>query len=495
MSAKTKFNPRKLMERAIEVMRQSIAEGRHDGKKLPTVGAVLVKADGTEETAFRGELRDGDHAEFTLLERKNRAIRLDGSRLFATLEPCAPGARNHPKLSCAERIVLARIKEVWVGITDPDPKVDRKGIKYLQDHGVTVHMFDQDLQEVIQEANKEFILQAEERAQQEETSAGVTLSSLENASPSADFGDLSSEALDKYRVSAGITDAIGSETFRRRLLQQGLLQQVGKRLVPAGFGMLLFGKAPRDIMPQAGLLATIHYPNGKEELKDFDDPLVLIPAQLETWLNDKLPNTIDRSRMQRRKSEDLPFELIREATVNALVHRDYDIKGAKCQLSVTADTIVIQSPGGPVEPITLEQLQKFSATMLSRNPVLHYVFARMDLAEERGFGLQALKARAEELGLPLPKYSWEPPYLVLTLYRHAESAAKTLDASVARRLTPEEQGGWSFIAGRLGTTQSEYARHREVTARTAQRHLTHFVELRLVRRVGRGRATKYEVVQ
>lgn len=65
------------MEKAVEVMRQSIAEGRQDAKKIPGVGAVLVKPDGTIETAFRGELRDGDHAEFTLLERKNRANRLD----------------------------------------------------------------------------------------------------------------------------------------------------------------------------------------------------------------------------------------------------------------------------------------------------------------------------------------------------------------------------------------------------------------------------------
>jgi len=104
------------MELAIEAMRQSFNELRADGKASPLVGAVLRKADGTVETACRGELRYGDHAEFTLLERKNRHCKLDGAVLFATLEPCAPGARNHPKLSCAELIVLARIKEVWVGI-------------------------------------------------------------------------------------------------------------------------------------------------------------------------------------------------------------------------------------------------------------------------------------------------------------------------------------------------------------------------------------------
>src|SRR5687768_11203794 len=131
--SKVAFDPRTLMERAIEVMQKSVAELRADGKASPLVGVVLWKPDGTLETACRGELRDGDHAEYTLLERKNRDSKLDGAVLFATLEPCAPGSRRHPKLGCAERIVLARIKEVWIGIEDPDPTVDRKGIKYLQD--------------------------------------------------------------------------------------------------------------------------------------------------------------------------------------------------------------------------------------------------------------------------------------------------------------------------------------------------------------------------
>lgn len=145
MPRKPSYDSRKLMELAIEVMRQSVQEPRKEGKANPKVGAVLWKPDGTVEKACRSELRRGDHAEFTLLERKNLGNRLDGSVLFTTLEPCAPGSRGHPKLSCAKRIVLARIKEVWVGVADPDPTVDRKGIKYLQDEGIAVHMFDRDL--------------------------------------------------------------------------------------------------------------------------------------------------------------------------------------------------------------------------------------------------------------------------------------------------------------------------------------------------------------
>jgi len=493
MTAKPKFDPRKMMEKAIEVMKGSIHETRADKKASPRVGAILLKPDGTLlDTAYRGELREGDHAEFTLLERKNRATKLDGSILFATLEPCAPGARNHPKLSCAERIVNARIKQVWVGIEDPDPKVDRKGIKFLQESGVTVRMFDRDLQEIIQKENEAFFAQALERkaAAKAEENKPITLSSLESSSPLYKLIDFSREVLERYRTLAGVTDPIDSPAFQRRLAQQNLLQQNGDK--PTGFGMLLFGNEPRNVMQQAGLLGTIHYPDGTEEVKDFDGPMVLVPEQAIQWLKDKLPNPVSRSGAQRQDLSGKFYELVRESIVNALVHRDYDIKGAKCQLSVTPDTINIMSPGEPTEPITLAQLQSFNAPMLSRNPALHYVFSRMELAEERGLGLKSMKTRATEIGLPLPKFTWENPYLVLTLYRTVESAAKSLDQAVIAVLSAEEQKGWAFLAGRTVTTQSEYAKHMGITSRTAQRHLTHFIELHLLKRIGSGPSTKYE---
>jgi ATP-dependent DNA helicase RecG len=212
------------------------------------------------------------------------------------------------------------------------------------------------------------------------------------------------------------------------------------------------------------------------------------------WVRDKLPDPIDRTAARRRRVYEATFELMREGIVNALVHRDYSIESAKCQLIVTSDTITVKSPGTPVEPIALAQMQAFNAPMLSRNPVLHYVFARMELAEERGLGLKSMKFGAEKAGLPLPRYAWEEPYLVLTLFRTAESATRTLPQEVLSELAPQEREGWSFVVGRTSVTQREYAEQLGTTARTAQRHLTHFVELGLLRRRGKGPATRYEVV-
>lgn len=496
MATPSKLNPRTLMELAIEEMRKSVREPREDGKASPLVGAALVKPDGSVETAHRGELRHGDHAEFTLLERKNRANKLDGSKLFATLEPCAPGARNHPKLGCAERIVNARISEVWIGIEDPDPTVAGDGIEHLKKHGIQVHMFDLDLQEEIQKANKEFLDQAIERKvladQEQEKTVDVEKSQLEKPVTDADF-HLYDLMLGVYSKMAKLGIEASSEYFRRLMVQQGLFKKVEDRLIATGFGLILFGEYSHAF-PQARMLGTIHYPDGREEVKNFDEPLIMVPVYVINWLRDKLPNPIDRSAAQRTGANDKFYELVREGVVNALVHRDYGILGAKAQLIVTEDIIQIKSPGRPIPPITLEQMRAFNAPMLSRNPILHYVFSQIEMAEERGLGLKSMKLRAQETGLPLPTYEWQDPYLVLTLYRTAAAAAQALGQEVLSQLAPEEQRGWEFISKRNELTQKEYSEELKVTARTAQRHLGRFVELGLIQRLGKGPSTRYSRV-
>jgi ATP-dependent DNA helicase RecG len=498
MTVRKKLDARKLMQLAVDVMNKSVGEPRGDGKASPLVGAVLWKPDGTVETASRCELRAGDHAEYTLLERKNRESRLDEAVLFTTLEPCAPGSRRHPKLGCAERIVLARIKEVWIGIEDPDPTVDRKGIKHLQDNGVKVHLFDRDLQDMIRTMNQDFIEQAEERAaaaREVRVARPVVLSALETGMAPESIRDLDPDALEEYRLAVGVRDALTSEEFRRRLAHQGLLQEKGRTHVPTGFGLLLFGKEPRTHMPQAGLLGTIHYPDGKEETRDFDGPAVGVPAQAIQWIKDKLPNPITRAQAKRGEVNETLFELLREGIVNALVHRDYGIEGAKCQVVAGQDRIVVRSPGLPVDPITMEQLKAFDAPMLSRNPVMHFIFAKMKLAEERGLGLKSMRTRALAAGMPLPSYSYKAPYVILTLFREAEAAIPEGRRDILAQLSTAERAGWNWLVTRDMVTTAEYQEAMAVPNRTAKNHLKKFTQLGLVRMGGAARATRYQVVR
>jgi ATP-dependent DNA helicase RecG len=302
---------RKYMAMAIEVMNKSIQEPRSD-KVSPKVGALLIKPTGEIETAFRGELRQGDHAEFTLLERKNRSVSLDGSVLFATLEPCAPGARKHPKLSCAERIVNARIRKVWIGIEDPDPIVDRKGIKYLIDNGVEVEMFDVDFQEIIREANRQFIKEAEERAKNiKMENPAIVLSQKEKIAPNAIMDDLSFKDIDRFIQMAKLNVAPDSPEFHRIFAQLGLLEENDNQFKPTGLGLLLFGKRPQLQYPNALIRATYKTAGRGEEIYTVEGALVNQANEIIGWYENHIGKQIDRSGAQRKTIFDYPQEVIR----------------------------------------------------------------------------------------------------------------------------------------------------------------------------------------
>ena len=160
---------RDLMLLAIEQARRCDSE---PGRVSPKVGAVVVRKGVVLGQAFRGELSVGEHAEFTLLERKLPNEILAGSTLFTTLEPCT--SRNHPKLPCAERIIERRIGRVVIATLDPNPRIRGRGELRLRDAGIEVTRFDPDLMAVAEEINRDFARQYRPSPRRRRTPAQTT---------------------------------------------------------------------------------------------------------------------------------------------------------------------------------------------------------------------------------------------------------------------------------------------------------------------------------
>ena len=118
------------MQRALELARGALGTTSPN----PTVGAVIVR-DGEIVGEGFTQPPPGDHAEIVALKQAGERAR--GAALYVTLEPCPHFGRTPP---CADAIIEAGIAEVHYSMADPDPLVDGRGRRKLEDAGIAVHV-------------------------------------------------------------------------------------------------------------------------------------------------------------------------------------------------------------------------------------------------------------------------------------------------------------------------------------------------------------------
>ena len=100
----------------------------------PCVGALLVK-DGRVLARGGHRFDGGPHAESVVLSQAGTDAR--GATLYVTLEPCCHVGRQPP---CTEAIQAAGIREVVVGMVDPDPRMSGRGIQHLTQQGIRLRV-------------------------------------------------------------------------------------------------------------------------------------------------------------------------------------------------------------------------------------------------------------------------------------------------------------------------------------------------------------------
>jgi pyrimidine deaminase RibD-like protein len=140
-----------LAKAAVEEARKSKQE---PGKTPLYVGAVASRDGQLIASAHRGELAPGEHAEYTLLERKLADQTLAGATIFASLEPCTK--RGEGKVPCAHRLMERRVSRVVIGTLDPNPDIRGKGILELRQSGIAVEFFPNELVSQLEELNRDF---------------------------------------------------------------------------------------------------------------------------------------------------------------------------------------------------------------------------------------------------------------------------------------------------------------------------------------------------
>jgi len=126
---------------------------------------------------------------------------------------------------------------------------------------------------------------------------------------------------------------------------------------------------------------------------------------------------------KREDRTDYPITAVREAVLNALVHRDYSIhtEGMPIQILIFENRIEIRNPGGIYGRITVDQLGKVQPD--TRNPVLVSELEVLGITENRYSGIPTIRREMRENGLASPEFVDERGSFIVKFYRTVRSAA------------------------------------------------------------------------
>lgn len=122
------MNETKLMQLALSLAKK----GADKTFPNPNVGAVIIKNGKIIGEGYHQFFGD-KHAEINALAQAGDEAK--DATLIVTLEPCSHYGKTPP---CVDAIIKSGIKEVIVGLKDPNPLVNGRGIKILKDAGVKV---------------------------------------------------------------------------------------------------------------------------------------------------------------------------------------------------------------------------------------------------------------------------------------------------------------------------------------------------------------------
>lgn len=179
---------------------------------------------------------------------------------------------------------------------------------------------------------------------------------------------------------------------------------VDGKLIPTFTGMLLIGKKEplRKYVPTAEV--SFQSLNGTELTvnESFYLPVLAAIEKIFAFLEVRNPEQEMEMGLFRISVPAFDKRAIREAIVNAFVHRDYTRLG-RVFVQLSEDGLSISNPGGFIEGVTLENI--LTAIPHGRNQVLADALKRIGLAERSGRGVDRIFEGSLIYGRPLPDYS------------------------------------------------------------------------------------------
>jgi ATP-dependent DNA helicase RecG len=280
---------------------------------------------------------------------------------------------------------------------------------------------------------------------------------------------------------------------KRALADLGFLDDKGNLRLAT---LLAFGKHPQKHNRRFGVevLRFEGSITGKPQLRDraeLEGPLPKLVEAADRRVYEEMRRDAVVRGLVREEVPEFPPVVVREALVNALVHRDYGARGAAVQVRIFDDALEVESPGTLPAYISVENLRE---AQYSRNPKIMDVMQRLRFVEEAGQGIDRMYAEMEDALLSPPEFEERSSSFLVRLRGTSVFAAEDrlwVGRFASLDLSADAKVAIVYARRHGGITNEDLRNLRGLDRDTSRRVLQDLVARGLLQAVGRGRGARY----
>ena len=261
---------------------------------------------------------------------------------------------------------------------------------------------------------------------------------------------------------------------------------------PTKAAVLLFGREPQRFLPSAEVRC-MHF-HGTEIARpvpfyrifkgnlfeQVDEAVDFVLSKLNRSVGTRAHSAQAPVRLE------IPLDVVREAIVNAIVHRDY-ASNAAVQVSVFADRVEVWNPGELPPPLTPEHLRHPHSSIARNHRICEALFLARYI-EKFGTGTLMMIRECRAHALPEPDFVQRAGEIVTTVWRDW----LTEKVLAGLKLNERQRRAIIFVKANRQITNGQYQKLTGATKKTASRDLEELQVQRVFRKIGRtGRGTHY----
>ena len=291
--------------------------------------------------------------------------------------------------------------------------------------------------------------------------------------------DLDKNKLNKFLQLAKITKNLSTEEILTNL---SVAEKLGKIVIINNAGILLFAKEPEKFLRQNFVTCILY--KGKEKVdvidrKDFKQDLLENYEDTFAFLKQHLRLEYEiKGYGPRKEIPEIPYEALREAVINAIIHRDYFDDSFGIFVEIFDDRVEITDRGKLL--FDRKELGKVSAP---RNPIIFDMFHRLNLIEKIGSGINRIKKQTKERGLKV-KFETEDFFRVIFYRSSIEKKGERVGERVGEKLTKNQEKILELINKNSSVSATELSSLIGISSRKIEENISKLKQKGLLKRIG-----------